>query len=420
MSARGPATPSRPAALLLTPVLPLPGGSGRSMRAWGWLIELARDHSVHVLVAGSLPKGWIMPADYPAASVLPLQAMIRPPSLRQRLLGVLCPPVTLLSRRFMLDWSMPRHESVGTELIDDTAPVQRIVVFRAYLHDIASELFKRFPDAERTLDMDDLESHTRYSLAAGLLRAGRAKQSAVHLAAAVQYRLVEGRLCADYAETLLASPDDATRLGRRTGRAVGCRPNRVDLPADPAPWSPANPLSLLFVGSLDYFPNEEAARQLATQLAPLLQRQPGLPIGITIAGRAAPPGLDALLRNAPGISYLPDVDTLAPLYAASRLVLVPLRSGGGTKTKVLEALAHRRAVIATGEGVRGLALTPGRHYFAAETPQQFAAAINRIVSGQWDDQSVADEGWRLCRQLYGLPAAGETAGGAGRQRAPGL
>ena len=407
------APPSRPAALLLTPVLPLAGGSGRSMRAWGWLIDLARDHCVHVLVTGGLQQGWAIPAGYPAASVLSLQAMVRPPGRRDRLLGALCPPLALLSRRFMLDWSTPRGR-IDPNLMPGSASVRRIVVFRAYLHAVAMELFSLFPDAERTLDMDDLESGTRFSLAKGLLRAGRLRRAAVHLAAAMQYRLVEGRLCRAYADTRLASPEDAARLGRKTAAAVASRPNRVALPAEPAPWSPGHPLSLLFVGSLDYFPNEEAARLLALHLAPLLQRRLAPPWSLTIAGRAAPPGLAAALRSVPGIDYRPDVEDLTPLYAAARLVLVPLRSGGGTKTKVLEALAHRRAVIGTGEAVRGLALVPGQHYFAAETPGQFADTIGRIIGGAVDDRPVADAGWRLCRQLYGLPAAGETAGGAGR------
>ena len=75
-----------------------------------------------------------------------------------------------------------------------------------------------------------------------------------------------------------------------TAAAVASRPNRVALPAEPAPWSPGHPLSLLFVGSLDYFPNEEAARLLVLHLAPLLQRRLAPPWSLTIAGRAAPPG----------------------------------------------------------------------------------------------------------------------------------
>ncbi len=372
------------------------------MRAWGWLVELAREFRVHVLVADGLPPGWRLPANYPAASVLTLQGMVRSPSLRERLAGVSFPPMALLSHRFVLDWSIPRAEGIAPGLAHQTGPVKRVVVFRSYLHDVACELFVRHPEAERILDMDDLESHTRHSVAAALLRARRPIAAAVHLAAAAQYRLIEARLCRSYAETLLASPDDAASLGRRTDGAVACRPNRVELSADAAPWQSRNELSLLFIGSLDYFPNEEAARELATQLAPLLRRQLHLPWRITVAGRGARPGLRALLSRSPGIRYLPDVQDLAPLYAAARIVLVPLRSGGGTKTKMLEALAHRRAVIATGEGVRGLAVTPSLQYFAAETPSEFASVIGRIVDGELDDKRVADEGWRLCRRLYGL------------------
>ncbi len=387
-----------PAAVLLTPDLPLPSGSGRAMRAWGWLTELALEYRVHVLVAGPLPLGWTHPAGYPAASVRSLSGLVRLPSRPERMAGALFPPLALLSHRFVLDWQISRFEE--PELAADAGQVQRIVVFRVYLHDVAKSLFTRHPDATRILDMDDVESQTRLSIARALLRAGKFKRAVAQLAAAAAYLLIEGRLCKGYAKTYLASPDDAARLDRRTGGPVACRPNRVRLPDDPAHRRSGGALSLLFVGSLDYFPNEEAARLLATQLAPILHKQLGLSWTITIAGRRAPQALSTLLRRSPGIRYVPDAEDLSALYAAAHIVLVPLRSGGGTKVKMLEALAHRRPVISTREGVRGLAVTPSQHYFAAETPIECAAVISRIVSGELDGERVAEDGWRLCRQLY--------------------
>lgn len=394
-------TEPRPAALLLTPVLPLPGGSGRSMRAWDWLVELARNYRVHVIVCGPLPEGWTPEPGYPATTVRSIAAQLRPPSPTERKLGLLLPFLTPLSRHLVLDWLIPHDGWPDRSAVPEGETVERIVVFRAYLHEVAARLFDLYPDAARTLDMDDLESRTRLSVGRALLRLGRVKEALFVLASAAQYRSIEAHLCGPYHETFLASPEDAARLKRRIRRSIADRPNRVAVQDDPAPLPKDGPLQLLFVGSLDYVPNEEAARQLATQLAPLLQQRLNAPWTITIVGRNASPELHSLLRNNPGIRHIDDAEDLAPLYATSRIVLVPLRSGGGTKIKFLEALAYRRPVIATREGVGGIAAMPSQHYFAAETPAEFADVIGRLASGELNGSEVAEAGWHLCRDRYG-------------------
>ena len=75
---------------------------------------------------------------------------------------------------------------------------------------------------------------------------------------------------------------------------------------------------------------------------------------------------------------------------------MPLRSGGGTKLKTLEAMARRRPVISTAEGVRGLPARPGEHYLAAETTAQFVAAITRVSKGEVDTDAMAEAARQRC------------------------
>lgn len=379
----------RPSAILLTPVLPEPGGSGRAIRAWGWLVELAARYDVHVVIPEALPDAAKLPARFPARSL----HSVGDPAPRTgglwRLAGGLVPPLVLVSSRFMADWFRP----MATEL-PDFGDVQEIVVFRAYLHRLGEQVSAHYPHARRVLDMDDLESATRSSIAAALWASGQQRLALKHHAIGLQYRLIERRLVADYAETYLANPDEAAHMG------VAFRPNRI---ADPGDWAPPlrrGPLSLLFVGSLGYVPNEQAARFIIEQVVPALRDTLGQPFRAVIAGRQPPTGLRALAATAPEVELVADAESIEPLYQACDIVLVPLHSGGGTKLKTLEAMARRRPVISTAEGVRGLPARAGEHYLAAETAPDFANAIVALATGKVDAAAMTQAARRLCYNGY--------------------
>jgi len=393
-----------PIAVLITPVLPLPGGSGRALRAWDWLCELSRDHAVHVLVAAPASTVPAPPPHYPAADVRALGEVTRVTARYRRLLGLLFPPAALISRRFVLDWQVPAQgfaEAAGRGLV--WPAVRRIVVFRLYLRDLGVFLSRYCPTVELELDLDDLESHTRLSVAASLLRGRRYRAAARMLASAAQYWLVEqgvGRRC----RTLyLAAPEDCRHLSRRTSADVACRPNRIRMPADVAPPPRPGELRLLFVGTLDYPPNEEAARDLAQRLVPILRARLERPWRLVVVGSHAAPALAGLLRRTAEIEFIAEAADLPGLYTASHVVLVPVRAGGGTKFKTLEGFAYRRPVVSTRHGVRGLAARPGEHYLPAETAAEFAAAIHRLAGHPPLAERIAEAGRRLCYSEYRVP-----------------
>lgn len=398
------AATDRPVALLLTPVLPLPGGSGRALRAWDWLQELSREHRVHVLVAAPASELPPLPPHYPAAQVRAVGDFTETRRRFRKLLGLLCPAAALLSRRFVLDWQVPAAGFVAAAGGDlaGTA-VARIVVFRLYLHDLGLALSRRFPAAAPELDLDDLESETRRSVAASLWRGRRPLEAARLLSSAVQYRLVERQAGRHYRRLHLAAAEDCRRLALRAPGEVACRPNRIRVPADVPPPPAAGELRLIFVGTLNYPPNEEAARELARRIVPALRARLDRPWRLLVVGRHASPGLAQMLRRTAGVEFIPDGADLSGLYAASHIALVPLRAGGGTKFKTLEGFAHRRPVVSTRHGVRGLAAIPGEHYLPAETAEEFAAAIHRLATDGPLAERIAEAGRRLCQSAYGLP-----------------
>lgn len=396
---------NKPLALFVTPVVPLPSGSGRALRAWDWLQSLSLQYRVHLLITAERRTWPPLPADYPAEVLWPLAERLSTNRRFFRLGGLLLPLLAAGSRRFVSDWQRWQSTAQLDALAEHWAgeTVARIVVFRLYLHDLGEALAARYPKACCDLDLDDLESSTRLSVALASWRIGHYCEALRGLAIAVQYRLVERGIAPCYQHLYLAAAADAQHLPSGQGQSITHRPNRIALPAASAPLPDTDELGLLFVGTLNYAPNEEAVRYLVQHLVPALRSTLNRPWRLRIVGRHASAALQALLRAEPQVEFCANAERLDDSYARSHIVLVPLFAGGGTKLKTLEGFAHQRPVIASGQGVRGLDVTAGVDYLAAETTEQFAAAVRTLATEPALAERIACAGRVLCQSRYSRP-----------------
>ncbi len=388
-------------ALLVTPVLPLPGSSGRSLRAWDWLISLSKKYRVHVLVTERhLDCDQIKP-DYPAEKVWGKESIrvVTPPN---RKYGKHFPLLAFFTRRFIDDWvnispSQPFSDELSLFL--SKAQVEHIVIFRLYMHELGLLLSRRFPKAILELDIDDWESRTRASVAQSQLRIGDVQKAKRSKLLASNYSVVERYLKAPYQKAYLASPLDCNDFKTRLARDIGCRPNRVPFP-ESVQSPPDGQLNLMFVGTLGYSPNEEAALFLVSKVLPLLRQQLALSWRLRIVGRHPSKRLIDVLREEEDVDLVISPDDLTDWYAQTHIVLVPMISGGGTKLKTLEAMAQCRPVISTNHGVRGLAFENGEHYLLAESASEFVEAIEKLVNDRECADRIARAGWEKCKALY--------------------
>lgn len=167
---------------------------------------------------------------------------------------------------------------------------------------------------------------------------------------------------------------------------------------------PANAASrpvtnLLFVGHLSYPPNVEAVRFLMREIWPRLRSEfPDL--RLTIAGRSPKRRLVGWARGDARIRLHADPEDLKPLYDRCDAVIVPLRSGGGSRIKVLEALACAKPVIASGKAVEGLDLEDGVHWLRAENPADYADAVRRLRSVPEVARELTTSGRRLVEERH--------------------
>jgi polysaccharide biosynthesis protein PslH len=147
------------------------------------------------------------------------------------------------------------------------------------------------------------------------------------------------------------------------------RPRATDLPPDA--------LTVVFFGHLSYFPNVDGMTFFVREIWPrITEVHPEA--RLKIIGDQAPRSLLELVR--PGIELTGFVRDLRPHLAAAAAVVVPLRLGGGTRLKIVEAMAMGKAIVSTTLGVEGIEAVPGRDLLVEDRPAAFAEAVNRLLA----------------------------------------
>jgi glycosyltransferase involved in cell wall biosynthesis len=135
--------------------------------------------------------------------------------------------------------------------------------------------------------------------------------------------------------------------------------------------------TLLFVGTFTYPPNVDAARYFCRAVLPLVRREvPGA--RVVLVGHEPPPSVRAL-AGTEGVVVTGSVPDVTPYYAEATACVAPLRAGGGTRLKILEAMALGRVVVSTTFGAEGLDVVDGEHVLLADTPRRFADATVRLL-----------------------------------------
>ena len=131
--------------------------------------------------------------------------------------------------------------------------------------------------------------------------------------------------------------------------------------------APAPDPHLVFTGSMDWLPNEDAMRYFCHDVLPLIREQEPR-VSLSIVGRAPTPAVRALADGA-GIEVTGTVDDVRPHMQTAAVYIVPLRIGGGTRLKIFEAMSMGKAVVSTTVGAEGLPVRDGEHALIADDPR---------------------------------------------------
>lgn len=153
---------------------------------------------------------------------------------------------------------------------------------------------------------------------------------------------------------------------------------------------PVNSQTIVCIGCLGWWPNEDGALWFMTEVLPLLKRyQPGA--NVVFVGSLPNERLRRAARAAQCLLH-GDVPNVLPYLRQARAIFVPLRSGGGTRIKIVEAWASGVPVVSTTCGAEGLNAQPNKDVLLADTAEDFAAALDRVISDEQTYLSLRESG----------------------------
>ncbi len=158
------------------------------------------------------------------------------------------------------------------------------------------------------------------------------------------------------------------------------------------------PHQIIFTGTMDYYPNTQAALFFAQQCWPLIRAQ--IPDATwQIVGRNPPPEVQHLTQM-PGVTVTGWVPDMRPHLAVAAIAIAPLQIGSGTRLKILEALSMSRAVVSTSLGCEGLSVESGKHLLVADQPLAFAEAVISLLQHPERRKTLGDAGRALVEATY--------------------
>jgi glycosyltransferase involved in cell wall biosynthesis len=161
-----------------------------------------------------------------------------------------------------------------------------------------------------------------------------------------------------------------------------------------------DPHNLVFTGSMDWLPNEDAIRYFTDQIMPLV-KQSVPDLTLTVVGRNPFPGLVELSKRDPSIIVTGRVDDVRPYMERATAYVVPLRIGGGTRLKIYEAMAMEKPIISTTIGAEGLPLRDGEQLLLADTAEAFAQSIVRVLSDETLARRLGQQAASEVREKFG-------------------
>ncbi len=209
----------------------------------------------------------------------------------------------------------------------------------------------------------------------------------------------EARACLGAASTFAVSDTDRALLSAAApGALVRTIPTGVDTSYFAPGRSPEAPGTLVFTGSMDWHPNEDAVLHFLHAVLPRIRRE--VPqASFSVVGRNPTPRLLAAAAQA-AVRVTGTVEDVRPYVAEAAVFVVPLRIGGGTRHKIFEALAMGEAVVSTRVGAEGLPLVPGTHFIQEDDPDRFAREAVALLRDPDRRRSLGTAGRRLVEEHY--------------------
>ncbi len=388
--------------LAVTPRIPWPLDTGGKIRTFRLLKALAKKHEVALVSFDTLPATVAGPLECHMKFIERVYRPEGPVTRAMALARGLRGPVPFTVEQYRSKAMVERLAKVAQRFSPD-------LVYLDSLH--MAQYREVVPLVPAVLDEHNVESLLWYRVAA--LEPNRFKRIVLQHQASL-LRAYEAERVRVMDRVLACSEEDRLLLRDMAGLPWGARrdriwvvPNGVDPDAFHGDTTPAS-LSgrpLVFVGSMDWAPNEDGAVWFAAKIMPRIVEQ--VPEArFYVVGRNPGKAL-ASLNGKDQVVVVGEVPDVRPYLLAAHVVPVPLRSGGGTRLKILEAMAAGKPVVSTTIGAEGLELTPGKEIEIADTEDGFVAAVVRLLRDEERSSAMGKAGAKAVARRYSWKKIGK-------------
>jgi glycosyltransferase involved in cell wall biosynthesis len=249
------------------------------------------------------------------------------------------------------------------------------------------------------LDVDDYESVTSLRFARRFSYQVGKQQTALRFLEAAKMAVVEEFVIPRFMDGYACSQSDKEALERRFPHTHWTIvPNTLPLPP-PLQRVQRDAFTFIFVGGFGYLPNRDAVNFFCNSILPILRNTASHPFRVLVAGRNPSPSLMQLAQKN-DVEVVANPPSIGPIYAQADAAIIPIRAGGGTRIKILEAFSYGLPVVSTRIGAEGLQLVPGTHALIADSPQDFAESCNRLIVDDTLRKSLGAAGHDLFRQRF--------------------
>jgi glycosyltransferase involved in cell wall biosynthesis len=399
-------TPPGTRLLFLTPQLPSPTRQGAAIRNWNLMVELAKTYQIDLLTFADPGEEDLAPPQ--GAAAVPWQRLVRVPTPRRTALRRLKVLLTT-SHPDMADrlWSAPYLRQLSALLARERYDIVQAegLELARYLLLIARY---RLPDYNPLLVFDDHNAEWLLQRRAAWTDLRRPRRWPVALYSAIQQRRLrrfEARTLEAADLTVCVSAADAATLQPLApDRPLIVAPNGVDTTYySPARIPRERPrFDVIFSGTLDYRPNIDAVVWFVTEVWPIVthpaERRGRVP-RLALIGRNPPQEVTRLVLNQ-GVTVTGSVADDRPYFAGATVYALPMRYGGGSRLKLLNALAMGCAVVSTTAGAEGVEVRHEQHLLIADGAADFAAAIARLLTDEELRSRLGAAGQAFVREEY--------------------
>lgn len=392
--------------LLLTPQLPYPPHQGTSLRNFNLIAQLAKRHLVCLLTFlepdQSLDNArplldiceWVDSVPVPRrGSILRLRQMLttRQPDMAWRL------------------WSPAFRDRLAMRLEETSFDVVQIegIELTPYLPTILDVYGAAKTPRPRPLIV--IEDHNaewvlqKRACLTDLRTPLRWPAAAYSFAQWLRLKSYEADVCRQADRVIAVSEADRDAiLAIAPEIDITIVPNGVDLAEHTGYDGPVQHFDLVFTGKMDFRPNVDAMLWMGREVWPII-RQHRPQTSLAIVGQRPHPRLD-LLQEVPGITITGWVADVRPYIAGATVYVAPLRVGGGTRLKLLQAMAMSSPIVATSLGAEGFPVTHGHELLLADTAEDFAQAVLTLLDHPEQRIQLGKAAYRFAQATYGWDA----------------